>query len=266
MQGGWWRSYRLLAVASLRSRMAYRTDFILSTVTSALATLVDLVGTVFVILRVHTINGWGLWSVAYLFGVTSVGGGLFRMMASELYDFDKYLVQGELDSLLIRPTPVLTALLARGVNFSRLGLPLQGLAVTALALWQLWLPAHLGLLALVETLGIVVLGTIIWFAVGLAVAGVGFYTTRIDELQVTAIYGPTLAANYPQTIYPAWLRSLFMYVIPIAFASYFPAQYTLRLGGSALTFLYSTVAACCALAVALVIWNTGLRHYRSTGT
>ena len=258
--------FRLLMLASIRSRMTYRADFFLSIFVSMFSFGVELVGTVFVLFRVKVRAGRNVWSIAFLFGITTASGGLFRLFASELYDFEKYLINGELDSLLIRPAPVLLTLLARGVNLNRLGMPLLGFIVTTACLIHLWRPRHFNAWTLGETALTIGIGAVIWFAIGLAIAAVGFYTQRIDELQVTAIHGPTQASSYPLTIYPKWLQLFFMYVIPIAFASYFPARYTLGLDGNGDALWISAVGACVAVLVASALWSQGIRHYHGSGT
>lgn len=261
-----WSVYRVLLLASLRARMAYKTDFLLSALLSALVIGSDLLGTLFIVHRVHTIAGWNAWGIAYLFGVASLGAGIFRFAASELYDFEKYVAHGELDGLLIRPTPVLMALIARGVNLNRLGMPVQGLAVTAVAIAGAWTSRHLGVAAIFETALTVLIGAVIWFAVGLAIAGIGLYAERVDELQVATTYAPSFASYYPLAVYPGWLRNFLTYGIPVAFATYFPSRYTLGYGGSPADYLYSACVAGLALGIASLIWGLGLKHYRGTGT
>jgi ABC-2 type transport system permease protein len=79
-----------------------------------------------------------------------------------------------------------------------------------------------------------------------------------------------LLTQYPMHIYGAWLRRLFIFVIPLAFVNYFPALYILNkpdaLGAPAFVrFLAPLVAAAVALFAAW-FWQLGVRHYRSTGS
>jgi ABC-2 type transport system permease protein len=70
-------------------------------------------------------------------------------------------------------------------------------------------------------------------------------------------------------IYGRWLRRLVLFVIPVAFVSYFPALYILDkpdpLGlPEALQFASPAVALFTG-AAAWVVWRTAVRRYRSVG-
>ncbi len=58
----------------------------------------------------------------------------------------------------------------------------------------------------------VVVGSLVWMALVTAVATLGFFTTRIDDLQPLVLYGPQTASTFPLTVYPAGLRLLFFTV------------------------------------------------------
>lgn len=257
--------YLRLIGASIRARMQYKWDFILTSFFYALITAIDFLTVAAILYRYNSVAGWNLYEVSLLSGVASASHGIYRVFGAEIDAFEKYLVNGEYDSFLIRPWPPLLSLLARNFDLGRIGGTLQGYLVLSLGLSGVlkqgapgWLLPYALMLPLA---GAVVIGSI-----GIAVAGAGFYVTRISELQTFAINAPLAAATYPAEIFPRWLRGLLSSLLPVACIGYIPMRYALGKGGTPLSLLAPLAAAAVALFVALRIYQRGERRYQSTGS
>ncbi len=76
--------------------------------------------------------------------------------------------------------------------------------------------------------------------------------------------------SYPMTIYQGWFKHFFIFVVPLAFVTYFPALYFLgkpdALGLPAVFQFLPPPAAAAFLALARAVWSFGVRHYQSTGS
>ena len=112
-------------------------------------------------------------------------------------------------------------------------------------------------------------GTLIYSGVWIALATIAFWIVDAIELVNAFTYGGNFLSGYPITIFGRWLRNLVVFVIPIAFVSYFPALYVLDrpddLGlPEALRYLSPVVAVVTAI-VAILVWENAVRHYRSAG-
>lgn len=257
--------YLRLVAASIRSRMQYKVDFLLTSFFYALITALDFLTVAAILYRYNSVAGWSVYQVALLSGLASASHGLYRVFAAEIDAFEKYLIQGEYDSFLIRPWPPLLSLLARNFDLGRAGAALQGYLVLSIGLSGVlaegaprWLIPY--------TLVVPMAGAVIVASIGIAVAGAGFYLTRIGELQTFAINAPLTAVNYPVEIFPRWLRSFLTALLPVACIGYIPIRYGLGKGGTPLHLLVPFVAAAVALFAALRIYHLGERRYQSTGS
>jgi ABC-2 type transport system permease protein len=252
--------FRLLG-AGLRARMQYKLDFLVTTLLYALITAIDFLIVAAILFRYQQVEGWTLYQVAILSGMTGSAYGLYRTFCSELEGFERYLVTGDFDNLLIRPWPTLASLLSRNFDLGRIGALLQGLTLVSIGIvgagapWWVWPYLVLSVPA----------GACIISALSLAVSASGFWLVRIADLQTFAVNAPNAASNYPMEIFPKWLRWLFTGVLPVAATAYLPMRYALHKGGSALSLLAPFAAAGGAMAVALAFWRHGERHYQSTG-
>jgi ABC-2 type transport system permease protein len=127
-------------------------------------------------------------------------------------------------------------------------------------------PHSLALLALTPIAGAVIFG-----AVFVATATVAFWWIDSGEIANGFTYGGLHFTQYPITIYGPALRRIFAYAVGFAFVAYYPTLALLDrsdpLGGPVVLLAYGApVVAVVAAAVAALIWRTGVRHYRSTGS
>lgn len=256
------RLYFRFVAAGIRARMQYKWDFLVTTVLYAILAAVDFLTVAAILYRYQYIAGWNVYEVALLAGMVGSAIGLFRCFADELFGFERYLLTGEFDNLLIRPWPTLATLLARNFDLGRIGAYLQGVVVTAFGLGGVKAPAWLAVYAYLAP----VAGAVIFLAINLAVAAAGFWIVRIGDLLTFAYNAPATAASYPMDVFPRWLRWLLTSLLPVAAMSYLPMRFALGKGGTVLALLAPFAAAALALLIGYRLWRWGERHYQSTGS
>jgi len=260
------RLYAQLVSASLRAQMQYKIDFIVSTFLDAIFQAVDFVLLAAIMLRFPEIAGWTLYEIGLLYGMSWIAMSLYRTFAPELHNFDRYIVQGNFDSLLIRPWPTLMVLLSRNLELRKIGGALQGALVFWFSASHLLRSGRLEWGEVAILIGLSVTGTLIPFALSLATAACSFWIVRSGDLQTFTMYAPITASQYPLSVFPGWLRALLSSVLPVAFINYVPVQYLLEKGGSAWSLVSPPVVSALCLIAAYSLWRLGERRYHSTGT
>ena len=256
--------YWKLLLAGLRSRMQYRFNFAMTSLAAAVIAAADFLMIAVVLLRFDHVRGWDIYEVGYLYAVVSLAKTCYRTVSADLHYIDRYLVTGDLDALMVRPVPVLFALMTANVRLLP-GELVQSTAVLALSMGAMMESGRIDGWAIPLTLLNVAVGTVIMFAIGLATATVGFWTTKVDDLQSFTEDASKAAAQYPLTVYPDWLKGVLLTVLPVGFVSYVPALYLLKGELGPWTFAASAAVALAALFGALRLWRIGIRRYQSTG-
>ena len=261
----WFHLYKILIRTSIRSRMQYKFNFVLGAILAALIQISEFLMVALVLHKFGAIKGWSLYEIGYLFSIMTLSKTLYRTFGNEVHHLEKYLVGGELDQLLTRPMPVLLALLPQNFRLM-VGEVLQGGFILCWSLAGMMNSGQIGWTVIPLSLFVIVTGAIILFSIGLATATLGFWTTRIEELQVITEDAARTAAQYPLTLYPKWMSSLLLTVIPVGFVNYIPALYLLRgEGGVWVLALIAAIALLC-LAASLRFWAFGMTKYQSTGS
>jgi ABC-2 type transport system permease protein len=264
----YWRLYRALAGAYVRSRLQYRFSFWLGIVVTLITDLIPLLLIGIVFTRFPTLHGWHWRDIALLYGLDQLAFGLVRCFSRQIDNFDSLIVSGDFDSFLVRPLPPLFHLLAARFEIVEVGRLSAGFVILALAARAggvPFTPAN----ALVA-LGAAVGGATILFSFILMVASVSFWQTRSAKLQDLVQASGRAFADYPLTIYPHAVRWIFTFVLPLALVTYYPAQRLLGRNetGALLPVLSAAAlpAGLLLLGIAGLVWRAGLRHYQSTGS
>ncbi|NDZ70070.1 transporter [Streptomyces sp. SID10362] len=262
------RAYGLIAGMWIRSTMAYRTSFALTTFGNFAMTALDFVAILLMFSRVDALGGWSLPEVAFLYGLSGVSFGLADLAIGSMERLGRRVRDGTLDTLLVRPVPVLAQVAADRFALRRLGRVTQGALVLGYALVVVdvdWTAAKLLLMPLM-LLG----GAGIFCAVFLAAGAFQFAAQDASEVANAFTYGGTTMLQYPPTVFALDLVRGATFVVPLAFVNWLPAShvlgrpYPLGLPGWVAFTTPLVAAACCALAG--LAWRAGLRSYRSTGS
>ncbi|MFB7456622.1 MULTISPECIES: ABC transporter permease [unclassified Streptomyces] len=261
------RAYRLIAAMWIRSTMAYRASFVMTTAGSFVANALDFVAIVLMFSRVDALGGYALPEIAFLYGLSATSFGLADLAIGSMDRLGRRVRDGTLDTLLVRPAPVLAQVAADRFALRRLGRVTQGALVLGWALARLnvdWTPLKLLLMPVM-----VISGCVIFCAVFVAGAAFQFVAQDASEVQNAFTYGGTTLLQYPPTVFAKELVRGVTFVLPLAFVNWLPALYVLGRPYPLdlprwTAFTPPLVAvACCALAGAA--WRVGLRSYRSTG-
>nr|WP_307544739.1 ABC transporter permease [Streptomyces sp. V3I8] len=262
------RAYRLIAWMWIRSTMAYRASFAMTLFGNFAGTALDFMTILLMFSRVDELGGYSLGQVAFLYGLSSAAFGLTELLFGSMNRLGGRVRDGTLDTLLVRPVPVLAQVAADRFAVRRLGRITQGLLVLGYALAVVdidWTPLKVLLLPVTVAGGAAIFGAVF-------VAGGAFQFVAQDASQVqnSFTYGGTTLLQYPPTVFAKELVRGVTFVVPLAFVNWLPALYVLGLPYPLdlpqwVAFLSPLVAtACCALAG--LAWRAGLRSYRSTGS
>ena len=262
------RAYWLIVGMWVRSTMAYRTSFVLTAFGNLVATGLDFVTILLMFSHITVLGGFTLPEVAFLYGTTSTAFGVADLTMGSMDRLGRRVRDGTLDTLLLRPVPVLAQVAADRFALRRLGRITQGVVVLVWALTRVdvdWTPARIALLPLM-----LVSGSALFCSVFTAGGAFQFWAGDASEVQSSVTYGGNTMLQYPPGIFARELVRGVTFVVPLAFVNWLPALDILGepdpLGLPRwVDFCSPLVAAlCCALAG--VAWRAGLRSYRSTGS
>ena len=253
--------FRLFATyvrVGILGELEYRANFWINMIQSALDLGVALGGLAVVFSHTDTLGGWRPEELLALIGVYFLIGGLIRtIIRPSMTQFMEDVRQGTLDFTLTKPADSQVLVSIQRVEIWRLVDVLIALPVLGTALVRLG--AQLGLIDTI-VFGVTLLcGALIIYSFWLMLSTCAFWFVKVENIQVIFM-SMWQAGRWPVSIYPAWLRAILTFLVPVAFATTVPASAVS--GRITDANLYGTIA----LAVAMVLvsrwfWRVGIKFY-----
>jgi ABC-2 type transport system permease protein len=243
---------------NIQMALAYRADTVVNILLNIMWLGWELLSISIIFSNTTLLGGWGLGELIALLGVFRlVNTMMIALIWPNTEKFNQSIRDGSMDYTILQPVNSMFL-----VTFSRItvwriwdlvlafvlivvGINMTGDTVTALHILTFILLAISGMIV-IYSLWIVLIALTFWF-------------TKFDN-NVTILQALMDSGRYPVTVYPAWLRIIVTFVIPIAVATTIPLQ-ALRgelVPGQILLFFAISVV---SFWVATIVWKLGLKRY-----
>ena len=245
-------------------RLAYKGDFFIAFFSSMAATLLGFGFVLVLFSKIPQLQGWSFYEILFLYAFSLIPLGLFNVVSWNLYEFgDIYIIQGRFDRILLRPVNTLFQVLFEKFRIESLQEVVTGAIVLTIAERHLqlgWSAADFLSFPLM-----VVCGAFIYLAVFLILTAASFwFEDRVGI--VPPVFNMLTFGRYPLTIYNVFIQFMLSWIIPFGFASFYPTTHFLRRPDFATYFDLVPVVATAFFALAVLVWNRGVRNYSSTGS
>ena len=254
-----WRSHTVrfaaaLLTTTLKASLMLRGAFALQVAFMVLNNLTFFVFWWLLMRRVPVIRGWQLADVQLLFGIVAAAFGLAVTVAGGVRNIGRLIDEGELDTLLVQPQPVLLHAWGLRSQASGFGDLLSGLGFIIWSGHASWstMPC-VGLIVVASALLFIASGTV-FFSLAFWLGNVDTLARQLWELLVTF-------ALYPEPLFGGAMRLILFTLIPAGWVGWVPVRLIQEM--SLGTLLLLAGAACAYMAIAVVVFSHGLRRYNS---
>jgi ABC-2 type transport system permease protein len=245
---------RTLVATNVKATLMLRGAFVMQVVFMALNNLTFFLFWWALMRRVPDLRGWRLGDMQVLFGVVAAGFGAAVTLAGGVRHLGRFIDDGELDTLLTQPKPVLVHALGLRLQASGVGDALSGIAFIACSGQVSWRALPVVVLAIVASGLVFVASGIVFFSLAFWLGPVETLARQLWELLITF-------SLYPEPLFGGVLRLVLFTLLPAGFVGYVPARLVQR--PSIADALLLTAAAAAYLAIGAVVFNRGLRRYAS---
>ena len=245
---------RALVTTNLKAALALRSAFVMQVVFMALNNLTFFVFWWVLMGRVTTIRGWGLGDIQMLFGLVAASFGLTITVAGGVRYLARFIEDGDLDTLLTRPTSVLVHALGMRAQPSGFGDLISGLVFIAWSGQISWRTAPIVVVVIVASALIFVACGVVFFSLAFWLGQVETLATQLWELLITF-------SLYPEPLFGGALRLVLFTVLPAGVVGYMPIRilHAPSLTNVAMLVSVAIVYVC----VAAWVFDRGLRRYAS---
>lgn len=213
--------------------------------------------------KFNNIKGYTLYEILLCFSIIHFGFAFNETFFKGIDKFEKLIIDGSLDRLLVRPRNILFQVIYEEVDFIKLSRLIQAIIILIISVNKLNIPINLvNLLILILML---ISSIILFFGLFLLMASYCFITVNGLEVKNVLTDGGKHMAQYPIGIFKKSFIFIFSFIIPYASVNYYPLLYLLNKSNNIL-YLLSPLLVFIYLIPCLLAFKLGLKHYNSTGS
>nr|WP_232820309.1 ABC-2 family transporter protein [Brachybacterium sp. YJGR34] len=251
----------------LRSQASFRTSFLADVLGQVLIVGTEFLELWVILSQVSTLGGMTLPQVAVVYGLGALAFGIGDLFFGEIDGLSATIKSGTLETLLIRPVPMLLQISSLDLSLRRIGRIVVGLAmyVVALGIAGFDPTAATLVLAVIAPLA----GAAIFGALFTLAGAMQFWLVDGREFANAFTYGGNYVATTPGAVFALPMRAFFTFVIPATLIAYAPTLALLELPGPALiptgAGWLGAPAAVLAWILAALLWRAGIRRYTGAG-
>ena len=255
------------AGAALRAEVQYRLNLLVGIGVGLAFQITGFLFIWVVLSRFHSLGGWSLGDIAFLYGLRLTAHGLWLIPLNRLVELDEEVRQGRFDVYLVRPLNPLLQFTTIRFRINVLGDVVGGVVLFAAATRLVgidWSPPAVGYLALALIGGAALEGSLQLACSAMAFRWLDTWGLRLMLDDVFSNFG-----NYPLHIFGGVSQWLLTFVLPLAFVAYLPATVLLHRTAELsihplFAYLAPLVGAACFIA-ACCFWMRQMRNYQSSG-
>ncbi len=221
------------------------------------------VSVLFMLTRFNEVDGFTLSQTLLCTSVVTMAFSLAEVFARGFDIFPRLLGNGEFDRILVRPRGIIFQVLASHIEFLRLGIFIQAVAVLCYAIpnsgvtwtWD----------KILTLLLMIFCGAAVFFGLYIVYASFSFFTTEGLEFMNILTHGGREFGRYPFVIYGGGILKFLTYIIPLALFQYYPLLYLLDRAQSKF-YMFTPLFGLLFIVPSYIFFLIGLRRYKSTGS
>ncbi len=243
---------------NIQMSLAYRADTVVNILLNLMWLGWELLSLNIIFSNTTSLGGWGLGELIALLGVFRlVNTMMIALIWPNTEKFNTSIRDGSMDYTILQPINTMFL-----VTFSR---------ITVWRIWDLVLAVILIVVGInmsgdtatisniLTFMLLTVSGTVVIYSLWIVLIALTFWFTKFDN-NVTILQALMDSGRYPATVYPAWLRIIVTFIVPIAVATTIPLQ---ALRGEldisrVILFFFIGIA---SFWIASRVWKSGLKQY-----
>lgn len=255
--------YFMMIGQDFKAKMAYRADFIVSTIAMLLGNVASILSFWLIFNSVESIEGYSYNEMLLMYGFALMAYSPMQLFFDNLWQVWIHCKDGDFIKYCFKPMNLFFYYIAETFDAKGIGQFVLALGLFVYAYIKLGIPvtfANIALL-LVALLG----GSIV--LVGIMTFACGFSFITLNGATIMIFFNKFKDyARYPMGIYNTFFKIVFSIVMPIGFIAFYPINYLLRPGEGIWYTLLTPVIGIIVFFIGYKFWMHGAVKYAGTGS
>ena len=247
----------------LKSLLEYKTSFILSFLSQIMGLALYYFTLICLFQRFSNVKGFTLYEVLLAYSVIEFGIGVSEAFFAGMDKFDRLIMRGDFDKLLLRPRNIILQVLGEEFNFVKTSRIVEAFVIFIIVFINL--DINWNIYRVITFISMLISSVTILLSLFIFAASYCFITIKGLEVRNVFTYGCRKMAAYPIGIFKKGFVIFFTYIIPFGFVNYYPLLYLL--GRNDLKILsISPLITLLYLVPSVLLFYRGVRKYASVGS
>ena len=247
----------------LKSELEYRMSFIISFLSQILIFFTYYFVIIALFSKFDNIKGFTLYEVLLCFSIIQFGFAFNEVFARGIDKFDKLIIEGGFDRLLLRPKNLILQVLCSDGDFVKVSRLIQAIIVLVIALINL--KVEITFLKAICLILMLMASCVIFFGIFLLAASYCFMTVQGLEVRNVFTDGGKHMAQYPIGVFKKGFVFFFTFIIPYAFVNYYPLLYFIGRNDNIL-YAFSPLIVFLYLIPCFIVFYMGVKKYEGSGS
>jgi len=213
--------------------------------------------------KFSNLKGFSLYEVLLTFGIIQFGFAFCESFFRGIDQFDRLIVDGGFDRLLLRPQNILLQVFGQEISFVKLSRLFQSIIVLIIAVINIdvvW-----DIKKVITLICMLISSVLIFLSIFILAASYCFITIKGLEVRNVFTDGGKHMAQYPIGIFKKGFVFFFTYIIPFGFVNYYPLLYLIDKVNNDL-YMISPLITILYLIPCIFIFYKGVKKYSSVGS
>ena len=247
----------------LKSELEYRINFIISFLSQILIFFTYYFVILALFSKFNNIKGFTLYEVLLCFSIIQFGFSFNEVFARGIDKFDKLIIEGGFDRLLLRPKNLILQVLCSDGDFVKVSRLIQSIIVLIIALINLKI--EITFMKIICLILMLISSCVIFFGIFLLAASYCFITIQGLEVRNVFTDGGKHMAQYPIGVFKKGFVFFFTFIIPYAFVNYYPLLYFIGKKDN-IIYAFSPVVVFLYLIPCFIVFYMGVKKYEGSGS
>ena len=258
------RMHTIFVTQKLKRMMQYKGDFIVGIVGFLLGQFFNLLFLWIIFSQIPSLMGWTLEQILFIYGFSLIPKGLDHLLFDNLWSIGHFTVRkGDFDKYLTRPINTLFHVMVEKLQIDAFGELIMGIALICISVPSISIEWSVSKVLL--TIVVIPFATMIYVGIKTATAAIAFWTKRSGNITYM-FYMFNDFAKYPVTIYNNVVKNIITYIIPFAFAAFYPVKYILTGDNPLFNIGMTVILSIIIMFMGVIVWNKGIKAYESAGS
>lgn len=247
----------------LKSTMQYKKSFFLAFISQIFTFFTYYFVIITLFQKFNNIKGFTLYEILLTFAVIQFGYSLVEVFGRGIDNFDRHIIRGEYDRILVRPRNYLLQILGYEMGYSKIAKIIQAIIVLVIAIVNLNVTWNI--YKVITLILMLISSFLIFLGIFILSASYCFFTVQGLEVRNVFTDGGRYLAQYPIGIFSKGFVLFFTFVIPYAFVNYYPLLYILDRVTEPY-YMLSPLLVVVFLVISLKVFKVSSKRYTSVGS